>query len=580
MPGITRRSLLLAAAGGLALLSVDSLSPGGTVSAQADSSIRLARARAFTTAGTTLEHTASASATAGYRRLIEGPGFPLVVREDLAAAQRSRDDRRSGLASIVHLTDLHIIDAQSPMRFEFMAATCPPFFRPQEALGTQAAAQLVARVNELSTGPFSGRAFDCVVSTGDNSDNNEALELDWFLTVMNGGSIVANSGAEAEWEGVQHSGDPLYYNPELAVMDRYKRAGFPRIDRFFDRAIREHRSPGLTTPWYSVFGNHDDSVGGTIPAHWTPLEELYTGTTKFTGFTTDAANATLAAAFSRDPTARLGRDARADRRWQVTADARRTPFSASGFMAAHLDPAATGPGPVGHGFTPESVHDGIAYYTFEISPGVTGICLDSTNRGGWTRGSVGHAQFLWLERVLRSGSSTSFDSSGARVTHGADDRLFVVFSHHTSRSMDNSTPDPGHPAELRHLGPELVALFQRYPNVLAWVNGHTHSNAITPRPGPSPERGFWEINTASHIEFPQQARIIDVCDNHDGTLSLFTTLIESAAPYQSSYDDGGQADLASLYREFSLNDVNYTGSHEGLPKDHNTELLLANPRAR
>lgn len=41
-----------------------------------------------------------------------------------------------------------------------------------------------------------------------------------------------------------------------------------------------------------------------------------------------------------------------------------------------------------------------------------------------------------------------------------------------------------------------------------------------------------------------------------GTLSPFTTLIEPAAPYQSSYDDGDQASLASLHREFSLNDVN------------------------
>jgi metallophosphoesterase (TIGR03767 family) len=165
------------------------------------------------------------------------------------------------------------------------------------------------------------------------------------------------------------------------------------------------------------------------------------------------------------------------------------------------------------------------------------------------------------------------------VLRAGGDELFVVFSHHTSGSMDNSTPDPDNPSEARHLGPEVIALLQRYPAVLAWVNGHTHSNSITPRPGPTPEQGFWEINTASHIEFPQQARIIEVCDNRDGTLSLFTTLIESAAPYQASYDDGSQASLASLYREFSLNDLNYTGSHEGMPKDHNTELLLVNPHA-
>jgi metallophosphoesterase (TIGR03767 family) len=558
---VSRRSLLLAGAGGLALLSL-----GGAISAEArDSVIRVTRSRAFSTAGTTLEHAATAAKSSGYRRLVEGPGYPLVVREDLAAARTGRDDTRTALASIVQFTDLHVIDAQSPMRLEFLAATAPPFFRPQEALGTQAAAQLVKRVNEIATGPFTGRAFDCVVSTGDNSDNNETLELEWFLAAMNGGSIVAGSGSLTEWEGVQATGDPLYYNPELAVNDRYKKAGFPRIDGFFDRVMREHTSEGLRTPWYSVFGNHDDSIGGTLPAQWDALEELYTGSTKFTGFTTPDANAALAAALGTQKPSGLGRDAVADPRWQVTPDARRKPFSPAEFMAAHLDPAATGPGPVGHGFTQAAVDSAIAYYTFAISDGVTGVALDSTNRAGFTHGSLGTTQFRWLENLLRVGT--------------ANHELFVIFSHHTSGSMDNPRPDPRIPSERRHLGPEVVELLHRYPAVLAWVNGHTHSNNITPRPGATPKQSFWEINTASHIEFPQQARIIDVCDNHDGTLSLFTTLIESAAPYQASYDDGSQAALASLYREFSVNDVNYTGSHEGEPKDHNTELLLTHPFA-
>ncbi|MES2169878.1 MAG: TIGR03767 family metallophosphoesterase, partial [Actinomycetota bacterium] len=269
MPDVTRRSLLLAGAGGLALFSLS-----GGMSAQArESVIRVTRSRAYSTAGTTLEHAAGATTTTAYRRLVAGPGFPLVVREDLAPARSGRDDTRDGLASIVQFTDLHVIDAQSPMRLEFLAATCPPFFRPQETLGTHAAAQLVKRVNDLGSGPFSGRAFDCVVSTGDNSDNNETLELDWFLAVMNGGRIVADSGSLTEWEGVQASGDPLYYNPELGVDDRYKKVGFPRIDGFFARVVREHTSEGLKTPWYSVFVNHDDSIGGTIPAQWDELEQ-------------------------------------------------------------------------------------------------------------------------------------------------------------------------------------------------------------------------------------------------------------------------------------------------------------------
>jgi metallophosphoesterase (TIGR03767 family) len=559
VPDVTRRSLLLA---GVGTLTLSSLGSGLTARAR-DEAVRLTRSRAFSTNGTTLESAASAAPSAGYRRLVAGPGLPLVVRQDITPAFSARDSTRSALASIVQFTDLHLIDAQSPMRFEFLAATSPSFFRPQEALGTQAAAQLVERVNALGSGPFSGRRFDCVVSTGDNSDNSETLELEWFIRVMSGGKIAADSGSTTEWEGVQNSGDPLYYNPEHSAMDRYKRAGFPRLDGYFSRARLPHSSQGLQVPWYSVFGNHDDSIGGTIPSSWMALEELYTGTTKFTGFASDPANRLLAAAFGPQKPLGLGREAKADTRWQVTADERRAPFGPAEFIAAHLAPSALGAGPVGHGFSKDSVHTGIAYYSFVISPGVTGIALDSTNRAGFTHGSLGHAQFRWLEQTLHTGT--------------ANGDLFVLFSHHTTGTMDNPLPDPRNPSEQRHLGPELITLLQQFPNVLALVNGHTHSNSIRPRPGPTPARGFWEINTASHIEFPQQARIIDVCDNGDGTLSLFTTLIESAAPYQASYDDDSQPALAALYRELALNDLNYTGSHDGRPEDHNTELLLVNP---
>ena len=58
---------------------------------------------------------------------------------------RGRDTTREALASIVQVTDLHIMDAQSTMRFEYMIDIDPIAFRPHEALGTHAAAQLVAR---------------------------------------------------------------------------------------------------------------------------------------------------------------------------------------------------------------------------------------------------------------------------------------------------------------------------------------------------------------------------------------------------------------------------------------------------
>lgn len=575
VPQISRRSILLAGAGGLALLSI-----GEAVSASwIDKALGSTASRALATNGTTLEQAASTRSALGYSRLVAGPGYPLVVREELASAPHGRDNRRTSVASIVQFTDLHLVDAQSTMRFEYTAERCPSFFRPHEALGTQASVQLVNRVNQIAVGPFGGRPFDCVVSTGDNSDNGETIEMYWFLAVMNGGSITANTGSPDAWEGVQNSDDQLYYNPESSVRDRYKKVGFPQLDRYFESAMKEHSSPGLKTPWYSVFGNHDDSIGGTIPIEWQALADLYTGTTKFTGFRDGESTTILNAVFLGVHPLELARSASPSKRWQVTADERRRPFTPTEFMNAHLEADATGAGPVGHGFDAASAAAGKAYYSFRIASGVTGIALDSTNRAGFTHGSVGTAQLRWLEATLTSGSSRYFDVAGHAVVHPVTDEYFVIFSHHTTGTMDNALPDPAVPDEKRHLGPELVALAHRFPNVLAWVNGHTHANSIKPRPGATPVQGFWEINTASHIDFPQHARIIEVCDNRDGTLSLFTTLIESAAPYTAAYEDRSPEALASLYREFSANNFGNSTHHVGTPLDHNTELVLVDPLA-
>jgi metallophosphoesterase (TIGR03767 family) len=575
VPQISRRSLLLAGTGGLALLTL-----GEAVSASSlDTALATTQARAITTAGTTLEQVASARHATGYTRLFAGPGYPLMVRQDLAPATARRDARRTAVASIVQFTDLHLVDAQSPMRFEYTAERAPSFFRPQEALGTHATAQLVERVNTLAVGPFGGRPFDCVVSTGDNTDNGETVELDWFLSVMNGGAVTANTGAADAWEGVQNTGDALYYNPEHGATDRYKAAGFPRLDGYFASIMKTHTSAGLKTPWYSVFGNHDDSIGGTVPIEWHRLAEMYTGTIKFTGFKDEPSNSVLDSVFQGVHPLELAESASPRRRWQVTGDERRRPFTPLEFMQAHLAAAATGPGPVGHGFDTASADQGKAYYTFRIAPGVTGIALDSTNRAGFTHGSLGTVQLKWLEATLKEGSTRYFDSDGGKQTHAVSDEFFVIFSHHTTGTMDNPLPDPSAPLEKRHLGQEVVELVHRFPNVLAWVNGHTHSNSISPRAGATPAQGFWEINTASHIDFPQQARIIEVCDNRDGTLSLFTTLIESAAPYAASYDDRSQKGLASLYRELAINNIPRSMSHDGAPQDHNTELMLVNPLA-
>ncbi|MDF2471519.1 MAG: hypothetical protein K0Q61_3891, partial [Rhodococcus erythropolis] len=144
--------------------------------------------------GTTLESVSTPVSSSGYTRLTAGPGWANIVRSELAEPKSGREDRRTALASLVQLTDVHIVDAQSPMRFEYVHQITGSAFRPQETLTAHGLISLVRRVNSIGSGPHTSRPFDAVVTTGDNTDNKEFAELDWFLTSLNGGTVVANTG--------------------------------------------------------------------------------------------------------------------------------------------------------------------------------------------------------------------------------------------------------------------------------------------------------------------------------------------------------------------------------------------------
>ena len=581
MSGMSRRRFVSSASGAAAGAALWPLLTPGRALAQ-DRALALTAARAVRIAGTTLEQAATPVGSGPYKRLTAGPGWPLVVRADLAGAASGRDDRRTGLASFVQFTDMHLADTESPVRFEYLARFIDSAYRPQEALTVQGASSLIERVNQVRQGPYTGLPFSMVMATGDNTDNHEQVELDWYMTVMSGGRITPSTGDPTRYEGVQNSGSAQYWNPESSLQDTYKAKGLPQIPGFLAGTGRPFDAPGLDIPWYTTVGNHDDSIEGTLPDLGL-LNDLYTGSRKVEGCDSATA-AQLADALQHNPAqavtllAKLLTSGGAIR--TVTPDERRHPFTPTQFAQAHLNPAHTGAGPVGHGFTQDSVSSGHLYYTFDLADGVLGISLDTTNRAGWADGSIGTGQLNWLESVLKAHSGHWYDTNGNRVRGGSDSRLVVLFSHHTSGTMGNLLPDPYHLLEGRHSGSELVALLQRYPNVVAWVNGHTHTNQITPHGHAVPERAFWEINTASHVDYPHHARIIEVADNQDGTLSLFTTLIESAAPYKTDFTDTSDPGLAALYRELAYNDpYGAPAAHMGTAADHNTELLLAKPTA-
>ncbi len=531
--------------------------------------------------GTTLDSTVVRGAALnpqGYVRLASGRGEPHVTRDELGVvAQRGREGRRVGLLAFAHLTDIHVIDAQSPGRVEFLdryndGPGEPLFFgsayRPQEFLTPHVSDSLVTAVERVGLGPVSRRGLDFALCTGDNTDNAQLNELRWGIDVLDGVTLTPDSGAPDRFEGVHDqdllSYDVHYWHPDGTPLgkpdDNARRLyGFPVVPGLLDAARRPFTPVGLSIPWYTCYGNHDGLVQGNFPQSF-QLTQLTTGSVKIVALPAGLSPDDLQRGLTDGDPAVLNAFAIAPAR-PVTPDTARAVIPRHENVRQHF---TTGGTPEGHGFTEQNRRDGTAYYVFDPSPQVRGIVLDSVNPNGESSGSLDQAQFRWLRARLEE------------VSGPGRDRLVVVFSHHTIASMTNALVFADDPAP-RVLGPEVRELLLQFPNVVLWVNGHTHVNRVTPYRR-ADGSGFWEVNTASHVDWPSQARLVELVDNRDGTLSVFGTLLDADAPL--SY--GGRLDspraLASLARELAANDWQERNDvRRGLIEDRNVELLVRAP---
>jgi hypothetical protein len=156
----------------------------------------------------------------------------------------------------------------------------------------------------------------------------------------------------------------------------------------------------------------------------------------------------------------------------------------------------------------------------------------------------------------------------------------VLFSHHPLETLINDTRPPG--ADRRVLVDELREVLLAYSCVVAWLNGHTHVHAVSAITDGS-GAGFWQITTASHIDWPQQARIVEFL-SVGSSLVIACTVTDSAAA--AGYAGGSEpAELAALARELAANDWQVRdlispdgGAGAGTAADRNVVLVIDWPR--
>ncbi|TMD90708.1 MAG: TIGR03767 family metallophosphoesterase [Chloroflexi bacterium] len=477
------------------------------------------------------------SGSAGkYRALRTSDGEAHQFRYELTDASVAERFRvRRVLASIAHLTDLHFTDVQSPARFEFINREyldprfreLLPMHRPQEALNAHAIAAMVRAINAIDKGPVAGAPLDMAVMSGDGVDNAQSNELASVVALLDGGEVCADSGGD-RYEGVQSPGwpDDLFWKPDGAVKgDDLMSAGygFPRLPGVLERALRPFPSPGLRMPWLGCHGNHEEvsqGVGIVTPELALAMVGFHKPFRLPDGIDRDVA----LEMFVRRPEAFMaGPDL------PVTPDAERRPFTRKQFVDSHF---RSGAQPEAHGFTAANREEGTAYYVHDTAA-IRFIVLDTVCAAGGADGCLDEDQLRWLQRRLKD----------------AGDRPVVITSHHTLDTMGNKRRAGG----PRYIDTdEMLEVVHAEGNVILWLNGHIHANAVKPRPNPHGNGGFWEVTTSSLVDWPCQARVVEIFEAGEGLLAIACTMVDHDGPADPG-DAVEPARLAALHRELAGN---------------------------
>ena len=485
------------------------------------------------------------------------------------------------LATFIHLSDLHICDTQSPARVEFLDRYADPdyetraiidyvgTYRPQEFLTLQVLEAMVQSANQIKAGPLLGAGIDGVLITGDVIDNGQANELGWYKRLLEGGSVAQQSGnpqvIEASHATHPSFTDDHFYKPDSGSDQRTAELfGMVPLPGLVEAAHAEFNATGLKHNWFAIHGNHDAMLQGTVRPNQ-ETQDFVTGNQKLNAIIDGASIEAVFAPFSEVgpasyPPVELMTTV------EVTPDASRRFVAMDDWVNTHLECEHD------HGLSHGTK---VAYWTRDFGD-VRVIALDTVNEWSGWQGCIDRAQFVWLQDVL--------DDS--------KDKYVVLTSHHPLTDLFNGYAPEG--VEAPALEAEVRELLGEYPNIVLWVAGHVHDHNIGFATAPNGEHGFWQIRTGSHMDWPQQSRVIEIAKTTDGRIAIGTVVFNHAGTAVLNLNELANAGeqelkdplfLAGVSRILSANDwQRFDGSSslevlEGKPTDRNAWLWLPDPLA-
>ena len=211
--------------------------------------------------------------------------------------------------------------------------------------------------------------------------------------------------------------------------------------------------------------------------------------------------------------------------------------------------------PKGHGFhliDPEYAREesGFCCYSFLPNPTIPLriVVLDNVqdpldgSKDIHGHGYLSEVRLKWLRLQL----------SSAKENH----ELVIIASHVPLAVMPigsetewwESSKDPDATLKNAISLEDLVAEIQDNGQVLCWLAGHRHVNtvkAFKPAKDDPLENGFWQIETSSLHDFPQQFRTIQVHLNSDYTISIVAINVDPAVREDTPAGHGRRMAIAA-----------------------------------
>jgi metallophosphoesterase (TIGR03768 family) len=453
----------------------------------------------------------------GYGRWSYAPGLAAERRLDLMPAGYAGPPAGAGskFLRFFAISDIHITDVQSPAQailFGYKGFLSSAY----SGVMLYTHHVLDAAVRTVN-GLHREDPIDFGISLGDTCNNTQHNELRWYIDVLDGKRIDPDSGVK----------DDAAPAPRAAFLDAYDAAGL---------------DPSI--PWYQTRGNHDHFWTGFLRVDdylrktYVGEEILDLGNVFEDPLGPDSRGFYMGCLDGRTPYGDIfGLGPVADFPTPpkvLAADPDRRSLSKSEWMKAFFETASS---PEGHGFSRADAERGFACYTFEPKADVPVriLVLDDTQDdddpydNGYGHISLDKERHDWLIRELERGQ--------------ADDVLMVIAAH-CPIGVETAPHPMSWSSSAFGTEEDLLAKLHTYPNLVLWIAGHRHCNAVTVFPSPDagrPELGFWEVETASLRDFPQQLRTFELANNGDGTVSILAIDVDTVV------EDGSPAAISRTY---------------------------------